>query len=207
MTEQFRLQQVVRHAAAVLHHQRAAAARRIVMDRARQQLLARPGLALDQDRQFCLAALRARSHRLQSFSLRTPTFRSAGSADELSTRVAVAEPRTNSPETLNSRANKRCRRASSRASRLRLTMRPICWASMRLSDELVNRDRRHRFRRQSAFRRRAPERERCPDEMSAVRRGKRHPPMPMQSSAMAASTWTSSKALAASAEERAIRMR
>ena len=47
VSEQFRLQQVVRHPAAILHHQRTGSARRVVMDRARDQFLSRPGLAVD----------------------------------------------------------------------------------------------------------------------------------------------------------------
>ena len=56
--EQLGLQQLVGHAAAILHHQRARPPARIVMDAAREQLLAGSRLALDEDRQLrprCLA--------------------------------------------------------------------------------------------------------------------------------------------------------
>ena len=57
MPEEFGVQGVIGHAAAVLHMHRRVETRRVEVDRPRQQLLAGAGLALDQNGQLGLGGL------------------------------------------------------------------------------------------------------------------------------------------------------
>ena len=129
VAEQLRLQQLVGHAAAILHHQRAGAAARVVMDAARQQLLAGAGLALDQDRQLGLRRLAREVAKLGHLLADIDELLEA-----LALRARAACPwrplnSSESPENLNSRDSRRWRRASSRVSSARLTTSPTWSAS------------------------------------------------------------------------------
>ena len=68
VAEQLRLQQVVGKRTAVLHHEAAARSGAEEVDRAREQLLAGAGFALNQHWQIGAAALR-RAHKVAIFSL------------------------------------------------------------------------------------------------------------------------------------------